>query len=642
MKSKTSYFNKTIFKKNITHYWPIWGIILLWNLFVLPFMIYDSSLQYRYNSNMTQSQLNAQRVNDIVSLIQVYINPVILFLFSVAAVMAVFSYLHSTRTANTFHALPVTRLELFITNYVSGLLFLVVPEAVGFLMGTLVSAVCGYTSINYLFTGLLFACGTSFFFYTFTVFITMFTGQLFAIPVFSLILNLLFVGSRLIVSSLVECLSYGISWGFSGSRLDVLSPLYYFIRNVGVEYDYSAEYVSTKGFEGAGIVAGYALVALALVAAAYCIYRRRHIETAGNLISISWICPVFRWGAAFCGGSLFGVGMSAILGITSNRNLFLAVTLFSALFGTAFFFGAQMFLEKGFRVFKKKRFLECGVFLAILVCLMISIECDLFGREKKMPQLAEIENAYISNPYTIGGDNPEQIQQILDLHSQIIASKKEFEAFAEDKWQYGEDLLGITVKYYLKDGSLLRRAYSIPLTEEMLLDKNTVAGKLAELSKDPEVYLDNLFGGDYKNIEIRDGNFDYYDENGLYDNRVISGKNMQKIYQAVVKDVEAGNFEDCIVNGFCYGEAGDFIEEPFCNVITIRFMDNEPMDAGRERNRREYNMWAGYGNVGISFDKNCRNVIEALMDAGLIRDEGELYTNEEMERLTGEEDTFVD
>ena len=71
-------------------------------------------------------------------------------------------------------------------------------------------------------------------------------------------------------------------------------------------------------------------------------------------------------------------------------------------------------------------------------------------------------------------------------------------------------------------------------------------------------------------------------------------------------------------------------------------MDNEPMDAGRERNRREYNMWAGYGNVGISFDKNCRNVIEALMDAGLIRDEGELYTNEEMERLTGEEDTFVD
>ena len=62
MKSKTSYFNKTIFKKNITHYWPIWGIILFWNLFLLPFMLYDNSLQYRYFTNMTQAQMDQQRL----------------------------------------------------------------------------------------------------------------------------------------------------------------------------------------------------------------------------------------------------------------------------------------------------------------------------------------------------------------------------------------------------------------------------------------------------------------------------------------------------------------------------------------------------------------------------------------------------
>lgn len=643
MKSKTSYFNKTIFKKNITHYWPIWGIILLWNLFILPFMIFDNSLQYRYYSNnMTQAQINAQRANDIMSLIQVYINPVILFLFAVAAVMSVFSYLYNTRAANTFHALPVTRLELFITNYVSGFLFLAVPEAVGFLAGTLVSAVCGYTSINYLFTGLLYACGTSFFFYTFTVFIAMFTGQLFAIPVFSMILNFLFVGSKLIVSALVDCLSYGISWGFTGSRMDVLSPLYYFVRKVGVEYDYGGEYVSVKGFTGAGIVAGYALVALLLLIGACYIYRKRHIETAGSLISIFWICPVFRWGAAFCGGSLFGVGLCAILGITTNRNLFLALVLFSALFGTAFFFGAQMFLEKGFRVFKKKRFVECGVFLVILVCLMIGIECDLFGQEKKMPQLAEVENAYISNPYTIGGKEPEQIQQVLDIHSQIIASKKEFEAFAENNWRYGEDVLALSVNYYLKDGSVLRRRYDIPVTEEMLLDQNTVAGKVAKLSTEPEVYLNNLFGGDYKNVEIRDGSFDYYDENGEYEDRSISEKNMQKIYQAIVADAKEGNFHDCILSGFCYGEAAGTAEEPYYNTIQIRFLDKTPKDARNERISREYNVWSGYGNASVQFDKNCKNVISALVETGVIESEEELCTREDMERFSGGEDALTD
>ena len=85
MKSKTSYFNKTIFKKNITHYWPIWGIILFWNLFLLPFMLYDNSLQYRYFTNMTQAQMDQQRLSDVTSLLQIYITPGLLFIFSVAA-----------------------------------------------------------------------------------------------------------------------------------------------------------------------------------------------------------------------------------------------------------------------------------------------------------------------------------------------------------------------------------------------------------------------------------------------------------------------------------------------------------------------------------------------------------------------------
>ena len=171
MKSKTSFFNKTIFLKNITHFWPIWLMILVWNLFIMPFMIFNSSLQYKMLNNITEQEISILRSNDILGIVAVYANPVILFVFSVIAVMAVFSYLYNSRSAYTIHALPVTRKELFITNYVSGLLFLIIPEIVGFLMGTLVSAVCGYTSMNHLLTGMLCAGGLSIIFYSFTVFI---------------------------------------------------------------------------------------------------------------------------------------------------------------------------------------------------------------------------------------------------------------------------------------------------------------------------------------------------------------------------------------------------------------------------------------------------------------------------------------
>ena len=92
MKSKTSFFNKTIFLKNITHFWPIWLMILVWNLFIMPFMIFNSSLQYKMLNNITEQEISILRSNDILGIVAVYANPVILFVFSVIAVMAVFSY----------------------------------------------------------------------------------------------------------------------------------------------------------------------------------------------------------------------------------------------------------------------------------------------------------------------------------------------------------------------------------------------------------------------------------------------------------------------------------------------------------------------------------------------------------------------
>ena len=54
-----------------------------------------------------------------------------------AAALAVFSYLYSAKSTNMMHALPVNRLELYVTNYLSGLIFLIVPEIITFFITVL-------------------------------------------------------------------------------------------------------------------------------------------------------------------------------------------------------------------------------------------------------------------------------------------------------------------------------------------------------------------------------------------------------------------------------------------------------------------------------------------------------------------------
>lgn len=45
---------------------------------------------------------------------------------------------YKTSCFNMMHALPVSRKELFVTNYLSGLLFLMIPQAISFLISIFV------------------------------------------------------------------------------------------------------------------------------------------------------------------------------------------------------------------------------------------------------------------------------------------------------------------------------------------------------------------------------------------------------------------------------------------------------------------------------------------------------------------------
>ena len=136
MKSKTSSFNTTIFKKNLTHYWPIWIVYLCYLIVVVPLSIWlyaNNESNYIGNVPLTQKQYYV-----IGSALAGAGSVIPVFIAAAAAALAVFSYLYNPRNANMIHSLPLDRRELYITNYVSGFVFLFVPELIAFIAGVLV------------------------------------------------------------------------------------------------------------------------------------------------------------------------------------------------------------------------------------------------------------------------------------------------------------------------------------------------------------------------------------------------------------------------------------------------------------------------------------------------------------------------
>ena len=118
MKSKTSSFNTTIFKKNLTHYWPIWIVYLCYLIVVVPLSIWlyaNNESNYIGNVPLTQKQYYV-----IGSALAGAGSVIPVFIAAAAAALAVFSYLYNPRNANMIHSLPLDRRELYITNYVSG------------------------------------------------------------------------------------------------------------------------------------------------------------------------------------------------------------------------------------------------------------------------------------------------------------------------------------------------------------------------------------------------------------------------------------------------------------------------------------------------------------------------------------------
>ncbi len=275
MQSGTSCFNKTIFKKNITHFWPIWGIYLVFLLYALPLTLLLSTENPGTGAKAAK-QIAEDNLARYTTCLGGALTPMIVFVAATVCAMTVFFYLYQNRSANMIHALPVSRKRTLCDK--CGFRFPVSDRATD-------SDLCHYRIC--MFCKRYFPVGISAVLAVDdhgnepvclcvgAIVIGMLTGQLLAVPVFYVIANFLYVGIRFIFQILQTEMVYGMDHHFRFSKGKFLSPLYYLETNVSI-HTVSGEEAAGSLIEvvGGKAVAIYALVGVLLFFVGYLIYRK--------------------------------------------------------------------------------------------------------------------------------------------------------------------------------------------------------------------------------------------------------------------------------------------------------------------------------------------------------------------------------
>lgn len=615
--------NRTLFRKNLTRFWPLWAIYtIIWGV-MMPLIQYST-----YHSDFSQAYYTRADLSREVLTMASSPAVTMALIFGCLFAMALFSYLCAPRSVGMMHSFPIRREGLFLTSYLSGLFMMCLTNAVIFLLTALVQMTGGNGLVAWGALGLWLAvtCCLSVFFFSFAVFCTMFTGQILAIPAFYGILNILVIGVEWLVRTFAGLFLYGIdgSGGYSETAM-WLSPVVYLYSKLqiaidwGMDHQVSRVYLPDDGLRGVWVfaAAGVVLAALALIA-----YRRRRSETAGDTVSVGWAKPIFKYGVAAC--SALGLGQGLYF-LTWGRNLGSAdyslpgVLVCMLLMGVVGYFAAEMLLMKSFRVWKAA-WKGAVVLVAVLALFSVAMSFDLLNVEGRVPDAAKVESVRM----TVSGENylnfetedADLIEEISAAHREIVAEKEDQRPRTRE-YRYADDgddyrYTGVNLTYTLTYGSVIKRNYDLYYSAADVKTSGGAAGLLTAICSEPRVQLSGLFSN-RKILDVTGGDYGYFipdGQGGTYHNLELSSEQGRTLYQAVLEDVAAGRFGGNSI-------AQDPNKTYACNLNLYCLTTNNQ--------DRIYN-----SSINLSADSTA--TIAALKELGLVTEQRPFVTQEQANR----------
>jgi ABC-2 type transport system permease protein len=496
MQSRTFPFNKMLFLKTLRRSWPVWAVYFAVWFLMVPAAV-NAALRY-----------GAVYIEDVIYSTVQYCGTAVGAVAAIAAVMAAWSFMYTARSAGAVACLPVSRGGVFLSVSLAGLVPFVAVNVLIALLTAGTGAIYGVS---------LFACAAKWlgavtlellYYYGFALLCAQLTGNLVVLPIVTAVLNFTVYVVELLVRAVLGVFVYGIPSG--ACTLVPLSPPVLLLMNVGSAgvsvYDEAAATYVMTGYElrGWGWMAIYAAVGIVCALGALALYRHRRMESAGDVVAVRPLKPVFKYCMTFGCALVLGWIIYFYTGEADGSGsmpVLLVLMLLGAFIG---YFVSEMLIRKSFRAFSGAWRGFC-VSAAVLVALMCAARFDVFGYERRVPDPASVESVYLF----AGGERvtyyePENIELAVELHQSIVDGRDDDRRLrASSRNDADSRATGITLRYELKNGRSLEREYTVnwregddtttalPLAAQELL--NTPEGVKARKKTDIELTESSIF-----------------------------------------------------------------------------------------------------------------------------------------------------
>lgn len=531
MKLKVCFCNKTVLKTDITRFAPVWASYLLG----LAMMVL---LQFSGGSDDAAKTSIVYDFNRL-CMLGVGING----LYALVVVQALFGDLLNPRLCNALHAMPVTRDGYYGAHLIAGLLFALVPNCL-VLLPTSLLLPRQVASVSLL---ALLALSLQYIFYLGTALTAVqLAGNRIGMVLIYGILNFATVLLYWFVAMVFIPLTYGkdisISWVaricptvamYEGTYFAPVDHSYY----IGDTYHYVFDGISMGDvWLKAAVCAGLGVVCMAI---AQLLYRKRRLETAGDLVAYSILSPFFL--------ALYTLTVAAFLhlAVTQLTQGAISEYFFLPLGLIAGYVTGLMLLRRTSRVFRWRLLVPLGGILAVCALCVLSIATDAFHVIRRVPDAQDVQSVVLA-PVQMSYSNAaltltekDEIEDILAYHQGALRNwqKQVGDCLLQrdGHWSPG-DYYNIQLRYTLKNGSTFQRRY-------FLEKENPAYDRLKPYLSSPELSLgmdESTFRAAVANAGSGNSYF-YAVDGGAIADKCREFTNFAGLANAVLADCQEGN-----------------------------------------------------------------------------------------------------
>lgn len=396
-------------------------------------------------------------------------------ILAVTCGISMFAYLHNRRKVDFYHSLPISRSRLFAVDYATGALCALVPYLVMHLLSIVCACAMGFgEAVSASLVGVMISNVIFFFLlYAMAAATTIFCGN----TIITLLLGLwVYFGPVLVKVLWNGLLGIFFTTYYAGESPvncvfgNKLCPMVHYFGVNGTHYMTSG--FSAYAYTGTpygdmvpsavGTLVGYAVAAVVITALALFLFRIRKSERAGTALAFKPAkLPV-------------KVIISAVMGAALAELFYLIVDSSKLWFWVGLVLGTVIFhcvveiiYAFDFRAIFRKP-IHLAVILAVLVGGMLTMQADVFGYDKWLPDEGRIEA--VSVDYNMGYENSRFLSE-----PENIAAVRQLAAIGVEHMDNLDDSNGYLVTAFrMKNGKIKTRGYSLPYSEEVSQLENQV------------------------------------------------------------------------------------------------------------------------------------------------------------------------